>query len=136
MKKIYVLLFTILSSAAEACRPVHIPLEERVASAEVIITGFVTGITFTEFENRRKSEPQRSGIQKLSVPDEYELRVLVKEEIKGNVSSEIINMFDSGCGGGSEILKDRIIAFYSDNYWHVRIYDEKEYSEVIAALEK
>ena len=110
MRQLVLVLIAVLilvSNQALACRPVFIPLEERVASAKGIYLGTVTGKTLTGLEQRLRRDPQDMTIV---VPEEFSLRVLVLERIKGSRRT-IVEIPILGCSSGYGDLNDRVVVF-------------------------
>jgi hypothetical protein len=115
-----VLILVLVSSQARACRPVFIPLEERVASAKGIYLGTVTGKTLTGLERRLRRDPQDLTIV---VPEEFSLRIVVLDRMKGPRRT-IVEVPILGCGSGSGDLNDRVVVF-SDRSGSYYVADEQ-----------
>ena len=118
MRKVEIVLVAVLifaSSQVLACRPVFVPLHERVASSKAIYIGKVTGKTLTGLEQRLRHDPQDLAIV---VPEEFTLRIVVLERMKGSRRS-IIEIPIVGCGSGHGDLNDRVVVFLSrsGNYY-------------------
>ena len=104
MKTLLILILSIASSYASACRPVYIPLEERVASAEYIFVGLVTGKELVRFEKLNTPEILNQSYKeqkehRISLNEHPIYKVIPYSPMKGSVSESMYVQSINGCYG-------------------------------------
>ena len=104
MKTLLILILSIASSYASACRPVYIPLEERVASADYVFVGLVTGKELLDFEKLNTPEVLNQSYEKkkelrISLSEHPRYKVIPYSPMKGTVDKSIYVQSINGCYG-------------------------------------
>ncbi len=125
MKALILFIFFNTSLSCLACFPVKVPLEERVKNASQIATGVVTGIYLQQFE----AQLQQPGAER-QLPEAYQLRVLVNENLKSQFETKVIEPVIANCGSGKGELREKVIVFLSDDYWYVTTYNDVMFQKI------
>lgn len=113
----------LVTSHAFACRPMIVPVDERVASSQGIYIGEVTGKVLTEREGQLQRRLDRRLEGELIQPVEseifsvssegYSLRVFVTDRLKGP-NQAIIDVPVPSCGSGYGELGDHVVVFQEE----------------------
>jgi hypothetical protein len=104
MKTLLILILSIASSYASACRPIYIPLEERVASADYVFVGLVTGKELVGFENLNTPEVLNQPYEgneehRISLNEHPIYKVIPYSPMKGAMDKSIYVKSINGCYG-------------------------------------
>ena len=108
------------ASVAQACFPVPMSLEQRMAAGQAVYEGTVTAISMPELEARLLKEAVAVTGQQRVEPQPMRYRVVVRKRIKGKNETErvlVVNILP--CGGGKASLGDEVILIQTDGFWYI-----------------
>lgn len=112
--KSFLLSLILLAPAVYACFPANVQLEKRIASAQHIGVGMVTGIHLKQFE-----QSINNPTLPIKTHQAYSVRIRLTETLKGQFDSNIINPMIANCGYGKAELRQKVVVFYDANHWYV-----------------
>lgn len=139
MKLLSILIMLVVSLEAGACTAKYISMKDRVHNASQITIGYVTGLRNLSFENhlRKNKKIVNSADEPILFPESYEMRVMIKETLKGKAASANGAIFavNTGCAAHSNI-RDKVIVFVGLDDELPYLLAEEYLSDVQKALTK
>jgi len=105
--RIFILFFAMTSSTAFACSIYNISDEERYNTSKAIYIGYVTAIHATDFEEIRKESTTKGILETVIIPEEFKLRILIKETVKGK-KRKTVEVAAGLCNSGNAELKEKV----------------------------
>ncbi|MCJ8274902.1 MAG: hypothetical protein MJK04_36560 [Psychrosphaera sp.] len=114
MKLLSIFIMFVVSFEAGACTAMYIPMKDRVHNASQITIGYVTGLRNLSFENHLRKNQKTANLEErvTSASESYEMRVMIKETLKGKAASANSAIFavNTKCAAHSNI-RDKVIVF-------------------------